>query len=163
MTLNEKTGVIPKQHKEGEEFFNALDFMIKGDRGILEDFLSFFMNDAGKKLNPGDTGLIVSGGFGNAIMTMYGGIRLGNEALISKDKLLCKNWIFIDDSYYLGRTKAGISVALRKVRPDASIFETYVIYDGSMGRAGKVKSMYRYNKQYGRTTRNLLCPRHYNP
>lgn len=68
MTLNEKIGVILKQHKEGEEFFNALDFMIKGDRSILEDFL------------------------------------LGNEALIFKDKLLCKNWIFIDDSYYLGRT-----------------------------------------------------------
>ena len=48
--------------------------------------------------------------------------------------------------HYLGRTRAGISVALRKVRPDASIFETYVIYDGSMGRADKVKSMYRYNK-----------------
>lgn len=51
-----------------------------------------------------------------------------------------------DDSYYLGRTKAGISVALKKIRPDASIFETYVIYDGSMGRADKVKSMYRYSK-----------------
>lgn len=50
MTLNEEIGVILKQHKEGEEFFNALDFMIKGDRSILEDFLSFFMNDAGKKL-----------------------------------------------------------------------------------------------------------------
>ena len=52
----------------------------------------------------------------------------------------------IDDSYYLGRTRAGISVALKKVRPDASIYETYVIYDGSVGRADKVKSMYRYNK-----------------
>lgn len=161
MTLNEKIGVILKQHKEGEEFFNALDFMIKGDRSILGDFLSFFMNDAGKRLNLEETGLIVSGGFGNAIMTMYGdrltenfgevivtngGIRLGNEAAIFKDKLFCKNWIFIDDSYYLGRTKAGISVALRKIRPDASLYETYVIYDGSMGRADKVKSMYRYGK-----------------
>ena len=106
MTLNEKIGVILKQHKEGEEFFNALDFMIKGDRSILEDFLSFFMNDAGRNLELPDTGLIVSGGFGNAIMTMYGdrltktfrevivtnsGIRLGNEAIIFKDKLLCKN------------------------------------------------------------------------
>lgn len=106
MTLNEKIGIILKQHKEGEEFFNALDFMIKGDRSILEDFLSFFMNDAGRNLELPDTGLIVSGGFGNAIMTMYGdrltetfrevvvtngGIRLGNEALIFKDKLLCKN------------------------------------------------------------------------
>lgn len=45
MTLNEKIGVILKQHKEGEEFFNALDFMIKGDRSILEDFLSFFSNE----------------------------------------------------------------------------------------------------------------------
>ena len=150
MTLNEKIGVILKQHKEGEEFFNALDFIIKGDISILGDFLSFFMNDAGKRLNLEETGLIVSGGFGNAIMTMYGdrltenfgevivtngGIRLGNEAAI-----------FIDDSYYLGRTKAGISVALRKIRPDASLYETYVIYDGSMGRADKIKSMYRYGK-----------------
>lgn len=91
MTLNEKIGVILRQHKEGEEFFNALDFMIKGDRSILEDFLHFFMNDA-------------------------------------------------------GRTRAGISIALRTIRPDASICETYVIYDGSMGRADKVKSMYRYNR-----------------
>lgn len=30
MTLNEKIGIILKQYKEGEEFFNALDFMIKG-------------------------------------------------------------------------------------------------------------------------------------
>lgn len=161
MTLNEKIGIILKQHKEGEEFFNALDFIIKGDISILGDFLSFFMNDAGKRLNLEETGLIVSGGFGNAIMTMYGdrltknfgevivtngGIRLGNEAAIFKDRLFCKNWIFIDDSYYLGRTKAGISVALRKIRPDASLCETYVIYDGSMGRVDKVKSMYRYNK-----------------
>lgn len=50
--------------------------MIKGDRSILGDFLLFFMNDAGKRLNLSDTGLIVSG------------IRLGNEALIFKDKLL---------------------------------------------------------------------------
>jgi hypothetical protein len=161
MTLNEKIGVILRQYKEGEEFFNALDFMIKGDRSTLEDFLHFFMNDAGRTLELANTGLIVSGGFGNAIMTMYGdrltetfkevivtngGIRLGNEAAIFKDKLLCKNWIFIDDSYYLGRTRAGISVALRTIRPDASICETYVIYDGSMGRADKVKSMYRYNR-----------------
>lgn len=161
MTLNEKIGIILKQHKEGEEFFNALDFMIKGDISILEDFLLFFMNDAGRYLELSNTGLIMSGGFGNAIMTMYGdrltktfreviitngGIRLGNEAIIFKDKLICKDWIFIDDSYYLGRTKAGISVALKKIRPDASIFETYVIYDGSMGRADKVKSMYRYSK-----------------
>lgn len=46
--------------------------MIKGDRSILEDFLSFFMNDAGRNLELPDAGLIVSGGFGNAIMTMYG-------------------------------------------------------------------------------------------
>lgn len=72
MTLNEKIGVILRQHKEGEEFFNALDFMIKGDRSILEDFLHFFMNDAGRTLELTNTGLIVSGGFGNAIMTMYG-------------------------------------------------------------------------------------------
>lgn len=161
MTLNEKIGVIQRQYKEGEEFFKALDLMIKGDRSILEDFLHFFMNDAGRTLELTNTGLIVSGGFGNTIMTMYGdrltetfkevivtngGIRLGNEAAIFKDKLLCKNWIFIDDSYYSGRTRAGISVALRTIRPDASICETYVIYDGSMGRADKVKSMYRYNR-----------------
>lgn len=63
MTLNEKIGVILKQHKEGEEFFNALDFIIKGDISILGDFLSFFMNDAGKRLNLEETGLIVSGGY----------------------------------------------------------------------------------------------------
>lgn len=42
--------------------------------------------------------------------------------------------------------RTGISVALRTIRPDASICETYVIYDGSMDRADKVKSMYRYSK-----------------
>lgn len=32
------------------------------------------------------------------------------------------------------------------IRPDASLYETYVTYDGSMGRADKVKNMYRYGK-----------------
>ena len=83
MTLNEKIGIILKQHKEGEEFFNALDFMIKEDRSILEDFLSFFMNDAGRNLELPNTGLIVSGGFGNAIMTMYGDrVRTGYSLMI---------------------------------------------------------------------------------
>lgn len=36
MTLNEKIGIILKQHKEGEEFFNALDFMIKEIEAYLE-------------------------------------------------------------------------------------------------------------------------------
>lgn len=45
------------------------------------------------------------------------------------------------------RVGAEIGAAeVLKDRPDASIFETYVIYDGSMGRADKVKSMYRYNR-----------------
>ena len=61
MTLNKKLCKILTQHEEGEDFFNALDYMIKGDRDILEDFLHFFMNDAGKRLNLNDTGLVVSG------------------------------------------------------------------------------------------------------
>lgn len=170
MTLNEKIGILLKKHKEGEDFFNALDFMIKGDRSILDDFYSFFIKDVAANFNKGgvgftsitpDIGLIVSGSFGNAIMTIYGhsltstfkeviitngGIRLGKEATIFKDRLVCKNWVFIDDSYYMGRTRDGILKALQAIRPDASLCETYVIYDGSMGRVDKVKSMYRYNK-----------------
>lgn len=48
-----------------------------------------------------------------------------------------KQWVLEDPEH---------RVRFSKVRPDASIYETYVIYDGSMGRADKVKSMYRYNK-----------------
>ena len=43
-----------------------------------------------------------------------------------------------------------IHIAEERIRPDASLYGTYVIHDGSMGRANKVKNMYRYGKWYSR-------------
>lgn len=42
--------------------------------------------------------------------------------------------------------RVGAEIGAAEVLKESSIFETYVIYDGSMGRADKVKSIYRYSK-----------------
>ena len=87
MTLNEKIGEILKRHKEGEEFFNALDYTIRGDRDILKDFYNFawskiFINNT---INIISYNIILSGRFGMSLLSNYGGsfYRSFNNVIIN--------------------------------------------------------------------------------
>lgn len=151
-----------KEHKEGgEKFFDALDLMIRSDYNISEILINkiknYFQPDI---LN--NSGIILSGKFGytfynnfsyflnnnfKEIIITNGGIREGKEAYLGVDSLKCNEFIFIDDSYYSGKTMKGIEKALQNVNPNAKITETFVVYDGSKSKSNNVISLFRYYDQ----------------
>ena len=163
MTLNEKIGEILKRHKEGEEFFNALDYTIRGDRDILEDFYNFawskiFINNT---INIISYNIILSGRFGMSLLSNYGSsfyrsfnnviitngnIRKGELPEIYKNDFNGKPFIFLDDSFYSGKTRDSIQSELFKIEQTAKIEKTIVIYDGSLQKQPDIYSLYRYHK-----------------
>ena len=57
-----------------------------------------------------------------------------------------KRLIFIDDSYYLGRTRNKIKTAIEM--QNGQLISTYVFYDGSKIKDDHVHSFYRYYDNY---------------
>lgn len=156
MKLNEKIIEILKQHPEGEPFFDALDAMIRGDLDILGTFMNFVES---KLEDTQNCTLILTGQFGNAIISLFGselfekfadvilvngGIRAGEKPVIFRQNLKATKCIMLDDSYYSGKTRDDIETALRTINTNACILYTFVIYDGSKNRRANVFSMFRY-------------------
>lgn len=142
------------QHEGGEKFFDAIDEKLRDDKILIN-----MMIDKVTKNEDFDY-IIVSGKFGNVfqnhcnnylenkfnekIIVVNGGLRK-DHAIISfwedyniKDKKI----IFIDDSYYLGRTRDKIKNAIEENQ--GSLISTYVFYDGSKVKEDDVHSFYRY-------------------
>ena len=156
--LNEKIAEILKQHPEGEDFFDALDAMLRGDMDILTQFLTFA---EGKILSPGSKTLILTGQFGLALMNVCGdklrkmfkdvilvngGIRTGAEPIIYREDIT-PNCVMFDDSFYSGTTRNKIEAKLKMIHSGASICMTIVIYDGSLTTQHNVYSMFRYHSE----------------
>ena len=160
MKLNYKIAEILKQHEGGEEFFDALDAMVRGDMDILNTFLNFAYSEIG---DTGEYSLILSGQFGNALMSIYGtnlfkdfsdvilvegGLRSGKTPTIFRQNFTETKFILLDDSFYSGTTKNAIERALKVVDSQAKIVKTFVIYDGSKVKKNNIFSMFRYYDHY---------------
>ena len=160
MKLNYKIAEILKQHESGEEFFDALDAMVRGDMDILNTFLNFAYSEIG---DTGEYSLILSGQFGNALMGIYGaklfedfssvilvegGLRSGKTPTIFRQTFVNTKFIMFDDSFYSGTTKDAIERALKMVDSQAKIVKTFVIYDGSKIKKNNLYSMFRYYDHY---------------
>lgn len=159
MSLNSKIVEILKKHPEGgEKFFNALDFMIRGDVSIGHSYIEWLCSYYTPS-EAGAIGIVVTGRFGHFLISNYGrkllqyfgdvvivngGIRDGEEPEIFRDNLLMANYIFLDDSYYSGTTRDRIQKAMKSITPTATFSRTFVVYDGSRRMDFRVKSMYRY-------------------
>ena len=156
--LNEKIVEILKQHPEGEDFFDALDAMVRGDMSILNTFLMFVESN----VEPKTRTLVLTGQFGVALMNLYverlqktfsdiilvnGGIRTGAEPIIFREKITNPHCVMLDDSFYSGTTRDKIEQALKAIHSGASIDTTYVVYDGSKKVRHNVKSMFRYHSE----------------
>ena len=156
--LNEKIVEILKQHPEGEDFFDALDAMVRGDMSILNTFLMFVESN----VEPKTRTLVLTGQFGVALMNLYmerlqkmfsdiilvnGGIRTGAEPIIFREKIANPHCVMLDDSFYSGTTRDKIEQALKVIHSGASIDTTYVVYDGSKKICHNVKSMFRYHSE----------------
>ena len=158
--LNEKIAEILRQHPEGEPFFDALDAMVRGDMDILHTFLNFVYSELDYTK---EYSLILSGQFGNAIMSIYGvklfddfsdvilvegGLRSGKTPTIFRQTFINTKFIMLDDSFYSGITKDAIERALKMIDSQAKIVKTFVIYDGSKVKKNNIFSMFRYYDHY---------------
>ena len=158
--LNEKIAEILRQHPEGEPFFDALDAMVRGDMDILHTFLNFVYSELDYTK---EYSLILSGQFGNAIMSIYGVklfddfsdvilvegvLRSGKTPTIFRQNFTKTKFILLDDSFYSGTTKDAIERSLKMVDSQAKIVKTFVIYDGSKIKKNNLYSMFRYYDHY---------------
>lgn len=75
---------------------------------------------------------------------LMGGIRKGEPAYLGVTELSCTNYVFLDDSYYSGKTKSGIEEALKNIDSKAKITNTFVVYDGGIKFDKTVHSLFRY-------------------
>ena len=144
-----------EQHEGGEVFFDSIDEMIRNDDSLIEMMISKV------KATTTPEFIVVSGNFGivflnyciknmpelvSYIMVVPGGLRNGVPVGEIPRKFFNKKGIFIDDSYYLGRTEKAIGEELKKV--NSAIIKTFVFYDGSKEKNNNVISFYRYYDNY---------------
>ena len=161
--LNSKIESILKEHLEGcSKIFDALDMMIRSDIDILKAFTHFVDDNLVGFGTNRQCGVVLSGNFGmalintqlswltktfNDIIIVSGDIRNGVEPEIYRNNgmQMSDNYVFLDDSFYSGKTRDNISKAIGKVYGTIgqSINQTFVIYDGSK-KSKNVASMFKY-------------------
>lgn len=142
-----------------EVFFDELDKMVKFDKEILKDFIKTVQ----QKYLHNNYEYIASGQFALCLhnyklpvdIIVEGGIRKGKDILdLSPFVLKNKEYVFLDDSYFSGKTAQVIKEAIES---NGGIFKgCYVVYDGSQNPIHKVDSIYRYYNHYdilGRKTK----------
>ena len=129
----------------GQVYFTALDKSIQ--HKIISDKLF--------SIAPENNFIIVSGGFGKFIKRIYpeknlllleGGLRHFDKICLEHiaPNIKNKDFIFIDDSYYLGRTRNIVRDEIERLK--GNFKHTYVIYDGSKFKDKEVTSLYRYHE-----------------
>jgi hypothetical protein len=137
------------KHVEGTPFFDALDDELRkpANFSIVESLF-----------NPKIENLVAIGRFGlyiqglinedivdvqGSICILSGGLRHGKplRQSMSRGPIRDRSFVFIDDSFYKGRTLRATADYLR--RWNSTISEVRVAYDGS--REIPVRSLYRYH------------------
>ena len=149
--LNALVKELLDQHKGGEQFFDALDYSIRGDHAIMESFKDLIEWNCSRH-----TVLVVSGNFGRFFVNNFfsfikelcidiivtdGGLRKGNptNTFLLNEPSSCNDYIFVDDSYYSGSTAKAIEEEL-----GLRFYKIIVVYDGSQEFEDRVYSLFRY-------------------
>lgn len=142
-----------KEHTGGEIFFDAIDEKLRNDDTLLKMITDKVLN------NEVFDFIIVSGNFGNVfkkfidtnlkeltkkVIVVNGGLRQGEKIVSFWEEydISMKKIVFIDDSFYLGRTRDKIEEMITKHQ--GTLINTYVFYDGSKEKEENVHSFYRY-------------------
>jgi len=136
------------EHQGGEVFFDHLDEIIRNNVSVL---------DAVASMIPSGCTVILSGRFGRIfsnfirstilwdweVISVNGNLRHG-EAVddISYMEFKNKQIVFVDDSFYKGRTRDAIKAAVEL--NGGTLSHTYVVYDGSKDKDENVTSLYRF-------------------
>lgn len=146
------------EHEGGEKFFDALDEKLRNDTLLISMMINKVLE------NENFDFIITSGKFGhvfkdyckkymslnfnNKVIVVNGSLRKGDSVIdYSNEYNVCdKKVVFIDDSYYLGRTRDKIKASLEENK--GTLISTYVFYDGSKIKDESVHSFYRYYDHY---------------
>lgn len=144
----EKVNGLLEQYIGGQIFFTELDKAVKFDRDVLESLIVEAAN-----LADNDTYTIASGEIGLAMHNLDvdvdflvpGGLRHDPTKINLApfiDRIKGKKFLFIDDSYFSGKTAMVIKEEVERL---GGIFVgTLVAYDGSKIKEENVWSLYRY-------------------
>lgn len=144
-------------HIGGEVFFDHLDEAVRNNCAIVDSLIESIPQLEDKKI-------ILSGKFGKFFLSylelldiktkkailVRGGLRKSEDnsdilgILFDGCDEIYEEFIFIDDSYYSGKTRDAIAIQLSKLK--SRIVDTYVVYDGSKTKDENVHSLYRYYK-----------------
>lgn len=148
-----------EKYKGGEGYFNELDSMIKNNETLMVLFLMYAVQVSGIK------NVILSGEIGLKylklqlenkvpnyinLMIVNGGLRKGHEITggimsnfeVIPEKLVDMDVIFIDDSFYSGKTLDKVKEFL--YYRGTVVYRAYVFYDGSKKKRDNIVSLYRY-------------------
>lgn len=162
LTLNEMKCLMAQivqkcieTHGGGEEYFNELDDLIKYDEDFLISYLTHISQSSVKNI-------IISGEIGSRIAELKKehpwflegcNIEYVNGSLRKGEPIQYSNWkldsyknqpfIFVDDSYYSGKTLRIVKTYIEEVL-GGYLQDSYVFYDGSEDNLDDVKSLYRY-------------------
>jgi hypothetical protein len=145
--LDEIVKEMLETHVGGEKFFDNLDASLQRKSIIEQLFWKI----------PCNYQLIASGKFGvflnntlisHSIIVVPGGLRSGVPLDLSyiKGRIEGRRLYFIDDSFYLGRTRDAIKAEIERL--GGILQGTCVIYDGSENKDPAVTSLFRYYDNY---------------
>lgn len=146
------------EHEGGEKFFDAIDEKLRNDtlliimmiNKVLENENFDFIITSGKfgHVFKDYCKKYMSLNFNNKVIVVNGSLRKGDSVIdYSNEYNVCdKKVVFIDDSYYLGRTRDKIKASLEENK--GTLISTYVFYDGSKIKDESVHSFYRYYDHY---------------
>lgn len=144
-TVNE----LLEKYIGGQIFFSELDKAVKFNKEILEE-LNAFGNDQFGMYDPltiasGEIGLAMHNLDVRIDLLVPGGLRFAPEKINLepfKKKIEGRAILFIDDSYFSGKTAMVIKEEIERL--GGKWLGTLVAYDGSKVKEEKVFSLYRY-------------------
>jgi len=145
--LETTIATLLKTYEGGQKYFSILDLSVQ-HKQITDKLFS---------LTPQNNIIIASGKFGQFVNNIYpeknlfiveGGIRHSNYFSLENkaEQIKHKDFIFIDDSYYSGKTRNAIRAEIERL--GGNFKHTYVVYDGSKWKNKNLTSLYRYHERY---------------
>ena len=154
--LNKIINECLEKYEGGERFFEAIDYEIRNNTKLFDSLINLV-----DKVDYDY--VIVSGHFGsvfktyckntekldyNKIIKVRGSLRYVNDVENYHEyyDIKDKKMVFLDDTYYSGKTKRKIVNSI--IDNDGDYKGTYVIYDGSKVKQNDVSGLYRYYDHY---------------
>ena len=143
----EKVNELLEKYIGGQIFFTELDRAVKFDKSILSNLIAKAQElaPAAYTIASGEIGLAMHNMGVHIDFLVPGGLRhdpskINPEPFV--DQIDGKHFIFIDDSYFSGKTVAVIEEEIERL--GGNFLGTLVVYDGARQKENNVWSLYRY-------------------